>query len=487
MKIPVSLSCAVVFLSAATAHADLAWTPFAYSYTAADRTKIPIAGQQARLEVSEDRTKPAGPKVSLFLVRLPATTRSPGPPVVYLHGGPGGASLEHLELPEFRAAFDALRTQGDVILLDQRGCGSSLPSLVPDATERFGPDVLATRETFLAFLLHASTTVRDRVLKLGYDPRNFDILASAEDIESLRLALGVPQIRIFAHSYGTQLAQTYLRIHPKAVDRLILAGTRGMDTARKLPSEADAFLARTADLAKRDAAVGAEFQDLLGTLDRVLAKADATPIEVPVEDSQKRVTTYRVGGHALRFIIARFYLNDPDTTRYLPKLLYEIDTGRRPWSLNFNVLQLLRSPVSLAWFTTDAASGASALRARRIATEAKTARVRDALNFPFPDINAVWAMKDLGDAFRESVASNVPALFLTGTNDGITPPAQAREVMKGFSNAHLLVVENAGHISLFRAPGVPAAMAAFLGGATTPDSARLDPVPFVPLIAPRAN
>jgi len=472
---------------AAGAHAELSWTPFVYSYTAADRTRVPVQGEQARLDVPEDHHQTAGPRLSLFLMRLPAKTKTPGPPIVYLHGGPGGAALEHLESPEFRAVFDALRQKADVILLDQRGCGLSRPSLVPTAADRFGTDSLATRSAFLDYLMELSRNVRKRLLESGHDPRHFTILESAEDIESLRVALGASKIDLFAHSYGTQLAQAYLRAHPAAAGRLILAGSRGMDTSRKLPSEADTALSDIADLARRDATVGAAFPDLLATMDRVLAKADRSPIAVPIEDETKSVKTYLVGGYALRFIIAKFYLHDPDNTRYLPKLLDEIDTGRRPWSLTFNVLQMLRSPVSLTWFTTDAASGVTALRAGRITAEAGTSRLGDSPNFPFPDINTAWEMKDLGDAFRASVTSNIPTLFLVGSRDGITPVAQTREVMKGFPNAQLLVVENAGHISMLRAPEVAAAMAGFLGGAAVPATARIEPVPFVPLVTAKAR
>jgi pimeloyl-ACP methyl ester carboxylesterase len=255
----------------------------------------------------------------------------------------------------------------------------------------------------------------------------------------------------------------------------------------KLPSEADRALSGIADLARRDPTVGAAFPDLLATLDRVLAKIDKTPVAVPIEDENQTVKTYRVGGYALRFIIAKFYLHDPDNSRYLPKLLDEIETGRRPWSLTFNVLQMLRSPVSLTWFTTDAASGVTALRAGRIAAEAGASRLGDSLNFPFPDINAAWEMKDLGDAFRTGVTSDVPTLFLVGSRDGITPVAQTREVMKGFSNAQLLVVENAGHTSMFRAPEVAPALAGFLGGASVPTTARIEPVPFLPLVTVKAR
>ncbi len=468
---------------ALSAHAALTWQDFTYSFTNANKQKVPVPGQSAKLTVPEDHAKPDGAKLELFLMRLPATTKTPGAPIVYLHGGPGGASLEHFESPEFRVLFDALRTQGDVILLDQRGCGKSTPSLAPVGVPNIGPDSLATRDSMLGYFEHASTLVRDRLVKSGHNPRNFNITQSAEDIESLRVALGVAKISVLGHSYGTQLAQAFVRAHPDSVERLVLAGSRGMDTSRKLPLEADEFLPRLAELAKADKTVGATFPDLMATLRRVLAKADAGPIEVPIEDEKKNVTTYKVGGYALRFLVAKFYLKDPDSSRYLPKFLDEIDTGRRPWSLTFNVLQMLRSPISFAWFTTDAASGVTPARAELIKAQVPTALLGDALNFPFPEINKVWGMVDLGDDFRAPVQSAVPTLFVAGTLDGITPVAQTREIMKGFANSRLLVVENGGHNTQFNGDGVAAALARFLGGQTPPEAVKMPPMEFMPLIA----
>lgn len=400
-----------------------------------------------------------------------------------MNGGPGGSSLEHPESPDFRALFDALRAEADVILLDQRGCGKSTPSLVPIGVPRLGADTLVSRASFLDYLKQSSALVRDRVAKAGHDPRHFTTLESVEDLETLRVALGAEKINLLAHSYGTQLAQAFVRAHPASVGRFVLIGSRGMDTARKLPTEPDAFLPRLAELAKADATVGAKFPDLMTTLARVLAQANRVPIEVPIEDEKKKTTTYRVGGYALRFILAKFYLNDPDNSRYLPKFLDEIDAGRRPWSLTFNVIQLIRSPISLAWFTADAASGVTPPRAALIRSQAATALLGDAMNFPFPDINDVWQVADSGDAFRAPVTSDVPTLFVAGTLDGITPLAQTREIMTDFSNARLLVVENGGHSSQLRPPEVAAALANFFAGRTPPETARLPLFTFVPLIA----
>ncbi|MDP3400914.1 MAG: alpha/beta hydrolase, partial [Brevundimonas sp.] len=43
-------------------------------------------------EVPEDRRDPASRRISLGYVRFPSTAARPGPPIVYLAGGPGGTA-----------------------------------------------------------------------------------------------------------------------------------------------------------------------------------------------------------------------------------------------------------------------------------------------------------------------------------------------------------------------------------------------------------
>ena len=381
--------------------------------------------------------------------------------------------------------FDSLRARGDVILLDQRGCGASTPSLLPTGAPRMRQATLATRDSFLGYLAEASMLVRDRLVASGHDPHRFTVKASVGDLEALRVALGVPAVNLFAHSYGTQLAQAFAREHPGSVARMVLVAPRGMDTSRKLPAEADSALARIAALARADGVVGAGCPDLPAVLGRVLARLDREPLPVRIEGGREPFTL-EVGGDALRFIVAKFYVNDPDNFRYLPKMLAEIDEGRRPWSLTFNLGQMLRGGISFAWFTTDAASGVSAARLSRIHEQGKTSLLREAMNFPFPEINGVWAMPDAGDAFRAPVHSDRPTLVVAGTLDGITPVAQAREVKRGFTDSRLLVVENGGHTSQLRAPRVAGAIAGWFAGQSPPETDALPPPAFAPLVTPAA-
>jgi pimeloyl-ACP methyl ester carboxylesterase len=70
----------------------------------------------------------------------------------------------------------------------------------------------------------------------------------------------------------------------------------------------------------------------------------------------------------------------------------------------------------------------------------------------------------LSDAFRSPIASRVPALFVSGTLDGRTPPSSAERIAKGFANGEVLVVADASH-SLFREPAAMDAALAFLAQA----------------------
>jgi len=109
-----------------------------------------------------------------------------GEPVMFLHGGPGGACA-----PVMARFFDPARYR--VILFDQRGCGKSEPTVA-----RAGPAVALTRNTT-------------------------DHLVA--DINALRDELGiVGPMHVFGGSWGSTLALVYAIRHPEHVASLVLRG-----------------------------------------------------------------------------------------------------------------------------------------------------------------------------------------------------------------------------------------------------------------------
>jgi proline iminopeptidase len=109
-----------------------------------------------------------------------------GEPLMFLHGGPGGACA-----PAMARFFDPARYR--VILFDQRGCGKSEPTVAAA-----GPAIALTRNT------------TDHLV---------------EDIRALRQALGIGgPMHLFGGSWGSTLALVYAIRHPEDVATLILRG-----------------------------------------------------------------------------------------------------------------------------------------------------------------------------------------------------------------------------------------------------------------------
>jgi proline iminopeptidase len=101
-----------------------------------------------------------------------------GKPVLIVHGGPGGGSN-----PTMRRYHDPSRYR--IIMLDQRGCGRSTP--------------------------HACLT----------ENSTWHLV---DDMEALRLRLGVERWQLVGGSWGSTLSLAYAQQHPNRVSELVLRG-----------------------------------------------------------------------------------------------------------------------------------------------------------------------------------------------------------------------------------------------------------------------
>ena len=105
----------------------------------------------------------------------------------------------------------------DIVLVDQRGTGRSNPLDCPaeaqDPQESASPQVIA-----------ASTRACLASLAGRADVAWYTTSVAVEDLESVRAALGDPRIDLYGASYGTRVAQQYLRRYPQHTRALILDG-----------------------------------------------------------------------------------------------------------------------------------------------------------------------------------------------------------------------------------------------------------------------
>jgi pimeloyl-ACP methyl ester carboxylesterase len=444
-----------------------------------------IPAEFGTLLVPENRSHPDSNLIELAFVRFKSTAKNPGPPIVYLAGGPGGSGIGAASGSRF-ALFSAFREVADVIAFDQRGTGYSKPDL--GCYERLSAplDVAPSRAMALSELrTNARGCIeywRDvqRVDLTGYNTNE-----SADDLEDLRKALGAQQISLWAISYGTHLALTTIRRHPQSINRAMLAGTEGPDHTYKLPSNIQKHLEDLAAVIKADPEIGKDIPDFLGLMKSVFDRLDAQPQTVEIVDPRtKQPVKVMVNKFVMQYIVA----NNIGTTvtANFPALFYRASKGdfTNPAQVWLNTTrQSLGSAMS---YMMDCASGQTAARRERIASEARGTLLEDIFNFPFPEICEEWKAPDLGDAFRAPVTSNVPVLFISGTLDARTPISNAEEYRAGFANSTHMIIEGAVHSDpLFLAsPKIKDGMLEFLQGKPVTVTRVVGPaMKFAPLTA----
>ena len=234
------------------------------------RLKGGLQASCGSFEVSEDRKRPEGRRLSLRVAVVPALARAPQPdPLFMLAGGPGQAATE--ALPELiTAAFERVHRTRDIVLIDQRGTGHSSPL----KCELIDPDApLAKRIADPGF-----PAERLEACLKGYDadPRLYTTSIAMEDLDEVRRALGYGAIDLWGGSYGTRAALVYLREHGETVRSIILDGVAPPTLRLPLSFAADAqraldrlFLACAGEeaCAKAWPDLPARFQRLLGRLE----------------------------------------------------------------------------------------------------------------------------------------------------------------------------------------------------------------------------
>ena len=258
---------------------------------------VVIAVSCGFLTVLEDRSKPAGRTIQLFVARFdpPGGTSTPDPVI----------ALGHLASKDGYGDLSGSgqRTHRVLYLIDPRGIGHSLPSLDCPEVTAIGPDEAGLRlrdPARAALVTKAVGACHDRLVAQGIDLSAYDIAANAADVADLRTALKIGSWNLM--TYGTSAIGLEIASRDPSGLRSLIIDSPSLLAPEYLsvgPAALDGAIARLVVACYADGACARAFPDTGALIRNAISKLDAKPVTLDVGGT---VDAIRLG-HPIRVVI----------------------------------------------------------------------------------------------------------------------------------------------------------------------------------------
>jgi pimeloyl-ACP methyl ester carboxylesterase len=422
-----------------------------------------VAHACGRLSVLEDRSKPAGRTISLFVVRMAPPGEASADPMLAIFGDIGDAAgfggMAPLPGRVHRAAY----------VMEPRGVGHSEPSLACpefdglaiDAVEASSGEPIVRQK-----VLTAVKACRDRLTASGVDVAAYDAVAAAADVVDLRNALGISRWNLISFGSQSRVLIEAARLDADAVRSMVLDSPQLPDLpdaplAERGLNDAIESLARTCAADTACNATAPRFSDLLAS---ALVQLDAHPVTVTnttgaLAQLAGGPVDMRVDGGALLRVVRSILGGDgPANVAELPPTIASAAVG----GVSDQLVTILASdPTLCAGYRPICPHGGSfslgaylSILCRDDAPFLDMAAV-DA--DPTPAYHAVfgdnpylaacvpWAVPPADDVVHQPLGGSLPLLVLVGQFDAFVPDTLVTRSLSPRLNTYLVRVPAQTH------------------------------------------
>ena len=362
--------------------------------------------------------------------------------IVPIAGGPGQGSIEFYS--SVSSAFETLRRNRDILLVDQRGTGASsrMDCVIEDDAILF-EDQYSLEDTV--------EYIGECLEELPHDPRFFTTSVAVTDLEAARVALGYTSLNLYGVSYGSRVAQHFARRYPESTRTVIIDGvvppqiSLGPEIATESQRAVDNILARCA----ADTACNERFPGIEATFARVVAELREAPVRVLVpHPNTGRIEEVSFGSGQLAGAV-RLLAYNPNTIALLPLMIHEAGEGNfAPLTSQFMLTAVAMSD-SLALGMHNAimcTEDMPFLDQASIDHDAIEASYMGSFQLETLEaICASWPAGPIDPDFKVPLETDIPFLLLSGDADPITPPRYAEMAAVDLTNATHLVGKHQGH------------------------------------------
>ena len=424
------------------------WSPILFSQALANGLAEPksfcyLNGLAERLRcgyvsVAEDPGKPNGRKIDIHYVVMPAVKPVyKNEALLAIAGGPGQSAIDNAAL--FNSTFSKVRETRDILLIDQRGTGRSNPLACP-GDSALSPLLMDGR----AFDVIAET--KKCLNALDADVAMYNSTIALNDFEVVRQTLGYEKLHLYGISYGSRMAQLYMRHYGDSLVTVTLDGVVPMQIpVIAVGLSVDRAIDRLLKDCAEDIACADKFPNLTVILGTINSQLENQPTIIN--------TFHPVTGEPTDFFltrdkllsILRLSMYSPTTRSLLPLAIHQASLGN--YQTLLGLYSLMMEGIDLAAGMHNSVVCAEDIQrvSSTLLGEISASYMADTLYQALTKACSVWPSHAANPEFSNPISSAIPTLLLSGELDPATPPDWGTIAMKKMTNAVHFIAPYATH------------------------------------------
>lgn len=398
-----------------------------------------LCGQFAVFENTQTR---AGRKINLNVVVIPAIHERDKAPIFFFEGGPGigvttGGSF-------YADSINYYRIEHDIVLVDVRGTGNSNPLHCRQL--QYQKNI----EDHLG-VMYPEQSVKECYdsLSMLADLTQYTTTNMAYDIEETRKWLGYNKISLFGLSFGTRLAQVYMKMFPGSVESCVLQSPT--TTYSKLPlyhaQFAEESLGKLFDDCEEDSLCNASFPQIKKEFFSLMTKGKIKPFEYKFKQPNGETRNIAIPWYSFETKI-RGLMYSPSGLRRIPFIIHQsylenwlpfISLFPKKNSYNdFSAEGLYLCVTCTEDVPFISKKEIDSLTAGTFMGDYRVKQQIGACNN--------WTKGTVPDNYFVPLHSTIPTLVFCGYFDPVTPPSMATQIVKTLPNSFLVTIPTMSHV-----------------------------------------
>jgi len=388
--------------------------------------------------VNENPNEPNGQKINIHYAVIPAVKNIyPNQAFLAIAGGPGQSAIDNA--PLFNNTFARIRETRDILLIDQRGTGRSNILKCPE--DKSVSPLLMNEGNF-----DTIAETNKCLAAIDGDVTQYTSTAALKDFEAVRISLGYDKLHIYGISYGTRMAQLYMREYAEAIATVTLDGVVPMQQSvlaigLAIDRAVDLLISECENLSRCQQ----QFPSLRKALATIEVELMLSPVKAQIFHPMTGQPTEFLLTHDKFLSVIRLALYSPTTRVLLPYAIHQAGEKNYQAVLGLYSLTMEGIDIAMGMHASVVCSEDIHRLSTDLSTELETSYMGRTMFTELSKVCSVWPSTKVDETFSAPISNNIPTLLLSGELDPATPPDWAILAMADMKNATHLVAPHAAH------------------------------------------